>query len=302
MDIQYLREFVSAAENGSLPAAADELFISPSLLSLHVRKIEEELGYPLFERTSRTLVLNDAGRLFLPFARKIVTTLDLYKTKAANALTEAQNQLNIGLIGSVAQTATEDLIAKFYKNNPDVHLYIKSRDYPPLLLNFLTSRQCDFIFLYDNADNRIENVIAEQLLVDRIVAVVPQNHPIARHSRIVPNDLWNEDILMQNSDSKISNKITHYFEKHGIKLNVSYAVNSHALMEDLLEMGSGIGLMPQSSAERLHNRNLSILTIEPMLSINFCMLYLDKPHYSDAEKQFIWFVQDNYGIPRRRFP
>lgn len=294
MDIQYVREFVSVAESGNLPSAADEHYISPSLLSLHIRKIEEELGYALFDRTPRTLVLNEQGRLFLPFARKIVSVYDEYKNKAANAADNYYSQLNIGLIGSVAQTATENLIADFYKDNSDVRLYIKSRDYPPLLISFLTSGQCDFVFLYD-ADSHIEDVTVDPLFTDRIVAVVPPEHRLSGKSHVTVNDIWNEDILMQNSDAQMYQKIIRYFENHGVKLNISFAVNSHSLMEDLLGIGSGIGLMTLTSAEKLKNKDLSLLPIEPELSMEFSMLYVNKPKYSPAEKRFLQYIQSKFG-------
>lgn len=293
MDIQYVREFVSVAESNNLPSAADQHFISPSLLSLHIRKIEEELGYALFDRTPRTLALNEQGRIFLPYARKIVSVFDEYVNRAANTSENFCSQLNIGLIGSVAQTATENLIADFYRDNSDVRLYIKSRDYPPLLISFLTSGQCDFVFLYD-ADTHIEDVTAVPLFTDRIVVVVPSGHRLSGSSHVTVNDIWNEPILMQNSDAQMFQKMISHFENHGVKLNISFAVNSHSLMEDLLEIGAGIGLMTLTSAEKLKNKELSFLPIEPELSMEFSMLYVNKAKYSAAEKRFLQYIHNKY--------
>ena len=293
MEIKYVEEFVTIAKIGNLPAAADQHYISPSLLSLHIRKLEDELGYPLFDRTSRTLALNDQGRLFLPYAKKISSVFDEYRLRAADNPEAGRDLLNIGLLGSVAQITTENLIAGFYKENPDVRFYIKSRDFSNLLISFLASGGCSFVFLYD-PDTYIENVTVMQLFTDRIVAVIPPEHPLEKYSCIQPLDIANEKILIQSSDSKVFQKIMRYFAYQGVTLNVSFAVNSHSLMEDLLEINAGIGIMTMTSAEKLKNRNLSFLPITPELSMEFSMLYSNKADRTPAEERFLQYIHEKF--------
>lgn len=296
MDIQYIREFISVAKTCNLPLAADQHYISPSLLSLHIRKIEEELGHPLFERTSRSLVLNKQGQFFLLYAKKIVGAYDEYLNKSAKALDNRYSQLHIGLIGSVAQTTSENLIAEFYKDNSDIRLYVKSRDYPQILANFLSTGQCDFVFLYD-PDTHIDGATVVPLFTDRLVAVVSPDHPLADKQHITAEDLRDVNILTQNTDAKVYQQIIHFFERHGTPLNISFAINAHSLMEDMLELNSGVGLMMRSSAERLWNKHLAILPVEPPLSMEFSMLYINRQEYSDAENRFLEFIHKKFCLP-----
>lgn len=297
MDIQYIREFISVAKTCNLPLAADQHYISPSLLSLHIRKIEEELGYPLFDRTSRSMLLNKQGQFFLLYAKKIVSAYDEYLNRSAKALDNRFRQLHIGLIGSVAQTTTENLIADFYKDHPDVRLYVKSRDYPQILTNFLSTGQCDFVFLYDS-DTHMEGITVVPLFTDTLVAVVSPEHPLSSKTEVSANDLRSESILMQNTDIKINQKITQFFSEQGTTLNLAFAVNSHSLMEDMLEVNSGIGLMMQSSAERMRNKNLSVLPVTPALTMEFSMLYIDRKQSSMEEMLFLDFVRRKFDLPK----
>ena len=293
MDIQFVREFISVAEGGPLSAVADQYYIAPSLLSTHIRKIEDELGYPLFDRTSRTLVLNRRGQLFLHYAKKLVAVYDEYRSEAAKAEDANYGQLLVGLIGSVARTTAESLITDFYRRNPDVKLTISSRDYPHTLMDLLYDGRCDFIFLYDAAVDA-EKLKRLPLFTDRIVAVLPRSHPLSSKERIGVRELRNEDILMQNSDNGIFQKISEYFENQGVRLNVSFAVNSPSLMEDMLELGAGIGLMTLTGAEKLKSGMFSVLPIEPELSMEFSMLYLDKPEYAPVEKRFLRYIRNRF--------
>lgn len=67
MEIDYIREFVTLADVGNYMEAADILFISQSTLSRHIKSIEEDLGAPLFDRTTRKVVINDFGKIFSSF-------------------------------------------------------------------------------------------------------------------------------------------------------------------------------------------------------------------------------------------
>lgn len=295
MDLQYIQEFITVAENDNLPTAADHLYISPSLLSLHIRKLEEELGYPLFDRTSRTLVLNSQGRVFLPYAKKILSVYLSYRGKVQQVPDSASSRLQIGLLGSLAQAITEKLVANFYKNNPDIRLYIKSRDDPMLLAQFLVSRECDFVFLYNAADHaHVEDIIVTPLFRDPIVAVVPDAHPLSGRTSVTVKDIRDESILMQNSDAKVLQVIHHFAEAQGEKLNISFAVNSHTMMADMLVMNSGIGLMPLTSAQELKKGCLSLLPIVPELSLEYSMMYIDKPSYSSAELRLLEYIHSQF--------
>ena len=65
MELSYIREFVVLAETGNYLEAADALFIAQSSLSRHIKSIELDLGSPLFDRTTRKVVLNGFGQAFL---------------------------------------------------------------------------------------------------------------------------------------------------------------------------------------------------------------------------------------------
>ncbi|MCD8018868.1 MAG: LysR family transcriptional regulator [Clostridiales bacterium] len=76
METKYIQEFLVLAEMESSYAAAEKLFVSQSTLVRHIQGIEDEFGVPLFNRSKRGFVLNDAGRIFVDCAKKIALTQD----------------------------------------------------------------------------------------------------------------------------------------------------------------------------------------------------------------------------------
>ena len=86
MQIDYIKEFIILAEIGNFLEAADHLFMSQSTLSRHIKSLEDDLGTPLFDRTTRKVSLNEYGHLFLPYAREISKIQYNYTTELYNKL------------------------------------------------------------------------------------------------------------------------------------------------------------------------------------------------------------------------
>ena len=86
MEINYLRELVVLAQMGNFLEAADALYIAQSTLSKHIKKIESELGVPLFDRTTRKVSISKYGQLFLPYAKQIAEIQDQYTIALQNSL------------------------------------------------------------------------------------------------------------------------------------------------------------------------------------------------------------------------
>lgn len=78
MKIQSIREFLTLSEVKNFNYASERLFLSQPTLSRHIKELEEELGVPLFSRTTRHVELTEYGQYFLPFAHQIVSAEDEY--------------------------------------------------------------------------------------------------------------------------------------------------------------------------------------------------------------------------------
>ena len=106
MELRYIREFLSLAETESFFETSERMFVTTSSLSRHIKTLEEELGVPLFDRSTRKVSLNRQGKLFLPFAREFAR-IDQECTQAFEAARkEAHGSLSIGFIMGMEPTET----------------------------------------------------------------------------------------------------------------------------------------------------------------------------------------------------
>src|SRR3954470_16515861 len=120
MEIHQLRYFVAVAEEGGFSHAADREHVSQPSLSQQIHKLEEELNQQLFDRLPRSVVLTEAGRCLLPYARVILTAL-ADGARAVTALeAEVAGRLSVGAIPSIALYILPRLIGRFQHAYPKV--------------------------------------------------------------------------------------------------------------------------------------------------------------------------------------
>lgn len=115
-NIALLRTFVAVAENGSFTRAGSELFRSQSAISMQVRKLEEELGAPLFTRGMATVELTAPGEVMLSYARQILSLVSEAKSAVANVSNE--DVIRFGCIEDYASRLVPGVLLEFWRQNP----------------------------------------------------------------------------------------------------------------------------------------------------------------------------------------
>src|ERR1700731_2150109 len=120
MEIHQLRYFVAVAEEGSFSNAAEREHVSQPSLSQQIHKLEEELNQQLFDRLPRSVVLTEAGRSLLPYARQILTMIADARRAVTGLEAEVGGRFSVGAIPSIALYILPRLIGRFQHAYPKV--------------------------------------------------------------------------------------------------------------------------------------------------------------------------------------
>src|SRR5205085_785689 len=120
MEIHQLRYFVAVAEEGSFSHAAEREHVSQPSLSQQIQKLEAELNQQLFDRLPRSVVLTEAGRCLLPYARQILSAIADAGRSVAALEDEVAGRLSVGAIPSIAVYVLPRLIRRFQQRYPKV--------------------------------------------------------------------------------------------------------------------------------------------------------------------------------------
>ena len=130
MELRHLRYFVAVATEKSFRRAAERLHIAQPPLSTQIKQFEEELGLPLFERTSRSVRLSPAAENLLPLANSILEAADRLKTAAKQSAEGAIGSLSIGYLPSSLGPLLAEALRTFHAAHPNVQISLVEQRAP----------------------------------------------------------------------------------------------------------------------------------------------------------------------------
>ena len=288
MDISYIREFVMLAECGSFSEAAARLFVAQSSLSKHIQAMEKELGAPLFNRTTRSLRLSEAGALYLPYARKLAAlsvesqiALDDFKRRAATSLTIAvmQNPQYYGmaryitgfrqaypeLAFSMVEADEQALYEMFRKKTVNVF---------PAYSNFAGAGDYTFMPMVDSY----------------MVALMRRDHPAAHRGSVSLRQLGGERLLLPTRGGSLSVLTLAAFQREGVEPQVVYEGSSVGCI-DLVKAGMGVSLHAREFAAAFgEDEDVCCVGLEPAITFSYGLGYRPPAELTHAEQLYLSYM------------
>jgi DNA-binding transcriptional LysR family regulator len=262
IELRHLRYFVAVAEERHFGHAAERLHIAQPSLSQQIRRLEEELGAALIDRTSRPIHLTTAGAAFLEDAQ---VTLDQARRTMERGRRAAAGQLGHLSVAAIPWAYNEILPAALHAlrgRAPDVSI-----DLPPAvgdMVDALLKERLDVGFAaFGGLLVRSRALKVESLLEDPMAAIVPAGHPLAEHAEVSLQDLASQPFvsMARVAAPKLIEEQTALFRKSGLTPNVvQEAPDIHSLL-GLIAAGVGVGLH-FDSFRRLDRRGLAFIPLE----------------------------------------
>ncbi len=272
MDIEYIREFVVLADIGGFQKAAEQLYISQSSLSQHIKRLEMELGARLFNRTTKMVELSDFGKIFLPYATQISNLQEQYTEKLKSALKNSQKSITIGSMELLDLYNITDILAKFKKKNPEYSVNV-IQGKTKYLESLLRRNQCSMIVIRELSDQ--ENVEFNKVTyaVDPLVAVLPANHPLAGLDHMSVANLKDEPFIMFSERSLTYNLCTQLCKEAGFEPNIAFTFGRTGNVLNMIEKEMGVSIMTRKMLQEIPTHSIAAVPIEPAVSVYVNILY-----------------------------
>ena len=288
MEIAYICEFVTLAETCNYMEAADQLFISQSALSRHIKTLEEELGAQLFDRSTRRVFLSRFGTLFLPYARQITAVKYEYEAAIAAAQKAEHGNIRVGTIPAMSQYRITDLLVSFQKSNSGFSLDVVEADTLDLT-RMLRSGQCDLAFIREGeVDTQEFNIIHYD--TDQLTAFVRKDHPFAEQPFIRIEQLNGEPLMLLSKNTFMYSLCLDSCKKAGFNPNVVLTTRRATNMLDLVRKGMGVALLSRRPTRPLMTDDIVAVDIEPRIITNINLAYPKNQQLSAGAKRFIELV------------
>jgi len=195
MELRHLRYFMAVAEGLSFRGAAAKLNLAQPALSAQIKSLEDDLGVKLFERTTRSVNLTNAGRVLMEEARGVLKAASRAEARARNAEHGLVGTLRIGIIAPTANAWLAGVLGKFRATHPGVQLSFF--DLPSIeQLNRLREHQLDVGFLRPPIGlPQLDYQVVEQ---SHQVLALPSSHRLARKKTLEWSDFHDEPMVMMH--------------------------------------------------------------------------------------------------------
>jgi DNA-binding transcriptional LysR family regulator len=241
MELSQLRTLIHVAELGSLSKAADRLHIAQPALSRQVRMLEEELGFALFIRHGRGMVLSEQGQDVLKHAIRVLAEIDEIRATATPADAPLTGEVAIGLPPTVADIISVPLAAAFGKAHPMAKLRLVSA-YTGYLLDWLHRGELDVAVLYDPRTAR--SLRSRPLLLENLFLIGPPEAGFSTVRAVPFPSLAGKRLLLPSIKHGLRIIVERCAAEVGITLDVGIEADSYAALKDLVRHGHGWTILP----------------------------------------------------------
>ena len=242
MELRHLRYFVAIAETGSLTVAAEKkLYTSQPSLSRQIKDLEDQVGTPLLSRSSRGVVLTDAGKAFLDHARLALNQVDAAVEAARRAAQPAKQRFSMGFLTGQEMTWLPEAMRVLRADLPNIDVTVSS-DYSPDLGEAVARGRLDVAFMRAEPDF---DLAYRGVSKERLVALMPSDHPLTARTFVRAKDLIGQPfIAMANKARVLRSVIDQYLEHEGVAITPSQLVDNPAMVMSLVASTRGIALIP----------------------------------------------------------
>ncbi len=283
MNLQKYISFVKTVEYGSFTKAAEILGYTQSGVSRMIADLEKEWGVSLLERNKSGVKLTSDGMKLLPYAQNLCADFDKLQMQVDELKGLQSGLIRIGTFSSVATHWLPNIIKEFQKDYPNIDYELLLGDYTEIEEWIHTGRvDCGFLRLPTHPD--FETVFLEK---DRLMAIIPENHPLREREKFPVEALCNEPFMLLEKGAKA--EISEVFERNNLTPNVKFTTWDDYAVMSMVESGLGIAILPELILKRVPYRILAKELDVPAYR-NIGLALRERKTASLAVKRFIEYL------------
>ncbi len=242
MEIHQLRYFVAVAEQEGFSRAAEHCHVAQPSLSQQIQRLERELGHRLFDRLGRRTVLTEAGRAFLPRARRVLEELREAREALAQDLESGQGPLAVGAIPTMAPFLLPPVLERFRQDYPACELTVRE-DLTERLVEAVAASEIDFAIASTPVDHlqiEVEVVGRERLLL------ATSRHGTAPPLRLT--DLSEQPTVVLYEVHCLGRQIRELCSLARVQPRIVCRGTQLSTVQQMVALGMGVSLVPEMCA------------------------------------------------------
>jgi DNA-binding transcriptional LysR family regulator len=291
MELRQLRYLVALADERSFTRAAAREHIAQPALSQQIRRLEEEVGLTLAQRTTRSLSITGAGEVLLARARRILAEVDAATDELQELRGVRAGHLTVGAIHTMGPVDISLALAIFNDRHPGVELTVREASSEELA-EMLRVDEIDLAFL--SVTERIESheLGLHQLVSEELVVVLPPAHELAGRSVVRMAELANEVFIAYRQGARLRELLVAAGHYAGFEPAVHLESNESNRIRALVHRGMGVAILPRSDALAPAAEVAVAALTEPELTRDITLAWREGRRHGPAAAEFLSLARE----------
>ena len=289
VELRQLRYLEAVARHGHFTRAADELHVAQSAVSHQVRRLEQELGVELLERTTRSVELTAAGRVAVARAQAALAEADGIVGELDELRGLVRGTILIGALLPAGPLDLPALLAEFSRRYPGIEIEFREGT-SSYMRERLAAGELDAAFVLE-ADPQPPELGRKQLSEAEMVLAMSPAHPLAAKAPLPIERLDGENLIAFRHGSSVRLALDRALERAGAQPRIALEGSDLLLIRALAAQGFGVAVLPRSFAE-FPGPPLSIRSLRPAIHLPVVLLWRERRSQPPATRAFLDFVAD----------
>jgi len=300
MELHQLEYFIAIVDTGSFTRAAERCSVAQPSLSQQVKKLENEIGWKLFDRLGRRVVLTEAGRRLVPKARVILEEVRGITMDYQEGLEDGQGSLSVGFIPTVSPFVLPEVIRRFGREFPQASLEVYE-DLTDGIIHRILEGEIDVgITSYPIKEKRIQT---EHLLTETLLVASPPHYELATRPSVILEELDLVPFIALSEVHCLGEQVQSFCYQQDVNLDIVCHTTQLSTVHLCVAMGLGVSLVPQALAVHSPLEGVVYRTVsgaQPQRKI--VAAAHTRRQLSYLAREFIRMVREEYPRPAADFP
>lgn len=286
MELRQLEYFVAVAEEANFTRAAARVHVSQSGISAQIRQLENDLGAPLFDRSTRVAALTVAGEAALAHARAALAAARAVRDAVDDVSQLVRGRLKVGMVTACTVTPLFDALSSFHRAHPGIDVSLRE-DNSDRLVDDVRAGAVD-LALVGVAGAEPAGLHSFTVVRERLVAAVPGNHPLAQLSSATLADVCAHPLVTLPPGTGIRTVLDRGCADLNCRASIALQASAPDAVADLATRGLGVAILSESMATSypdLTSRVIADVDVEAVLALVW------RPEISPALRELLSFTK-----------
>ena len=288
MDVRQLRCVEAVARHRHFTRAAEELHVAQSALSHQVRRLEEELGIALFERTSRRVTPTEAGLTIAARARRVLAEVDGAREEVDQLRGALRGRIWIGALARAGDIDVPGLLAHFSQEHPGIEVGLRE-GLADDMLAYLAEDEIDAAFCL--LAGKLPGEMASERLGDDEVVVAFSPGAAPPGPCVGVAELGQRTMVGPRRGSAVTSVVDERFARARMPLRLALESGDPFLLRSLAARGFGAAILSRSLT-RLEGPPVEVRSLDPPVTLDVALVWRRERNPSPAARTFIDFVRE----------